>query len=369
MLAVHVSCLEIPASSEIPSCSCNSVTGHFQVLTVFQISQHSPSSLFGSDTPPSLVFRRDPPAFFVPERRRTLLWHQRFQGPLWARRSFRHFSLVLECHATHFANVLALLPSYPDSPNHRLLPCHEVVLFLCCVKKLENITASSRRVLQDVPLRDLFAFWLLRALQGVDVHFCMDAIFPSKSPLLPQPFFPKGSIQLSALPDPLCHCLLLEEADDFSRCGAFSLLWCLSHRERLTTKKALGPSFLKVSNIAQPFPSLASSRMLPKSTSVSCGPIRDYNSSTSNYKNFSLSSKYCFVCAMTVLSFALHIWSSTSKFTCSSSNDEYEFCNGAGGLILLLDNGGAFTRRTALPQKAQSEQQQKPSHLSKLSDH
>ena len=46
---------------------------------------------------------------------------------------------------------------------------------------------------------------------------------------------------------------------------------------------------------------------------------------------------------MSVLSFALHLWSSTSYCTCSPSKEEFEFCKGVGGVILLLDNGGAFT--------------------------
>ena len=72
-----------------------------------------------------------------------------------------------------------------------------------------------------------------------------------------------------------CHRHSLEEADEFCRHGAFRLLWCLSHRERLTTKNSLGPSVLEVSNITQPFSSLASSRIRLKSTSVSSGPSRD----------------------------------------------------------------------------------------------
>ena len=97
----------------------------------------------------------------------------------------------------------------------------------------------------------------------------------------------------------------------------------------------------KVSNIAQPFSSLASSKIRLTFTSVSSGPSRDSNSSIYTFKLF-LSSKYCFVFAMTVLSDALHIWSSSSRCSCSSSHDEYEFCNGVGGII-LLDSGGAFT--------------------------
>ena len=45
---------------------------------------------------------------------------------------------------------------------------------------------------------------------------------------------------------------------------------------------------------------------------------------------------------MFVLSRALQLWSSTSKCPCSSSLDEYEFCSGVGGIVLLLDCGGAF---------------------------
>ena len=187
-------------------------------------------------------------------------------------------------------------------------------------------------------LRETSSFsWLHQALQGLIVHFFVWAQVSRYFSTAPM-----TSLYPTPCPSrPSCHCLPPEEADECCRHGAFSLLWCLSHRERLTTKNSLAPSVLKVSNIAQPFSSLASSRVLLKSTSVSSGPSRDSNSSISTLKLL-LFSRYYFVFATVVLSFALHIWS-TSKLSCSSSKDECEFCNGVGGLILLLDIGGGFT--------------------------
>ena len=108
-----------------------------------------------------------------------------------------------------------------------------------------------------------------------------------------------------------CHCLPLDEEDEFcyhvgctllgSSLCAFSLLLCAFHRILLTTKNKLGPSELKVSNIAQPFLSLASSKIRLKSISESSGPSKDSNSSTSTFK-LVLSSRCCFVLETTVLS-------------------------------------------------------------------
>ena len=99
-----------------------------------------------------------------------MLRHLRFQSPLWARRSFRHFSLVLKCHATHFANFLALLPSDTDSPTivfcfPRSGPfsnlCQKTGKY-CCILSSSTSRCTSER---------LFVFWLHQALQGLDVHF------------------------------------------------------------------------------------------------------------------------------------------------------------------------------------------------------
>ena len=38
---------------------------HFQILTVFQVSQHSPGRILESDTPFSPIFHRTPLAFFL----------------------------------------------------------------------------------------------------------------------------------------------------------------------------------------------------------------------------------------------------------------------------------------------------------------
>ena len=186
------------------------------------------------------------------------------------------FLIGTYCHVTHFANFLALLPSYPDSPT---------IVF--CLPRSGPFSLQCEKAGNYYPLRFL-------------VHCAHNPSF-QKAPS-------------NSLPSrPSCHCLSHQEADEFYRHGAFSLLCCLSRRERLTTKNALGPSVLKVTNISQPYSSLASSRILLKSTSVSSGPRRDSNSPVSTFKLL-LSSRYCFVFAMIVLSFALHIWSSTSKF-------------------------------------------------------
>ena len=176
--------------------------------------------------------------------------------------------LGTNCHATHFANFLALLPSYSDSPAIVFcLPRSGPVSLMC--QRAENITAFSHRVLEDVPLRDLLVFWLHQALQGLDVLFSVDAIFEIilQSPIT---FLSKWLHPTLCSSRPSCHHPSLEEA---------------AHRERLTTKN-----------------------LLP-------------------------SSRYCFVFAMIVLSFALHIWSSTSKCPCSSSNGEHEFCFPSGPLF------------------------------------
>ena len=137
---------------------------------------------------------------------------------------------------------------------------------------------------------------------------------------------------------PSCHCLPLDDVDEFWRRGAFSLLWCLSHRVLLTTKNSLGPSELKVSNIAQPFSSIASSRIRLKSTSESSGPSRDSNSSTSTF-SLKVLLRSCNTRSVTRTS-------KSAPPRCAPPPlhyDEYEFCSGVGGIILLLDSGGAFT--------------------------
>ena len=68
--------------------------------------------------------------------------------------------LDTRCHATHFANFLAVLPSFPDSPTIVVLLATKWSFFSAVSKKLENIAASSRRVLQNVPQRDLLVFCL-----------------------------------------------------------------------------------------------------------------------------------------------------------------------------------------------------------------
>ena len=88
--------------------------------------------------------------------------------------------------------------------------------------------------------------------------------------------FPKGSIQISALPDPLATVVHLKKQTNFVAMVRSAILWCLSHRERLTTKNALGPSVL------QPF----SSKIRLKSTALSSGRSRDSNSSISNFQTF-----------------------------------------------------------------------------------
>ena len=147
--------MEIPASSDVPSCSCNSVslTSPHCLLG----SQYAPGRLLESDTlsplPPSPllpVFHCDPPAFFVPGGWRTLLWQRRFQGPLGPWKGFRHYSLILNIMPLVLPTcLLCCLLSLTHQPSFSA--CYKMVLFLCGVKKLENMCASSRRVLQDLP--------------------------------------------------------------------------------------------------------------------------------------------------------------------------------------------------------------------------
>ena len=141
---------------------------HFQVfLTVSQVSQYVPSSLFESDTPPSPVTATHWLSSSLDEGE-LCCGIGVFHGPLWARKSFGHFSLVLNVMPHSLPTFLLC-----SLPTLTLLSClpRSGPFSPLCHKKLENIIASSRRVLQDVPWRDLVVFWLHQALQGLDVHF------------------------------------------------------------------------------------------------------------------------------------------------------------------------------------------------------
>ena len=161
-MAVLVSCLlgnffdgDTPASSDIPSCSCNSVTLTFR-SSLF--STYLSVSLAVSSKPTRRLRHRDSLAFFVPGWEGTVLRHQLFQGPLWPRKNFGHISLALLLPTV----LLCCLLSLTLQPSS--YACHEVVLSLLCQKSWNISTAISRRVLQDVPLRDLFVFWLHQAM-------------------------------------------------------------------------------------------------------------------------------------------------------------------------------------------------------------
>ena len=80
-----------------------------------------------------------------------------------------------------------------------------------------------------------------------------------------------------------------------------------------------------------------------KLTSESSGPSRSSSSSISNFKQ-SPAFKYCSILAITFLSRAFQLLPCTSMVgNCTSSIDECELCRGAGGIILLLEVGSAFT--------------------------
>ena len=102
------------------------------------------------------------------------------------------------------------------------------------------------------------------ALQSLTVHFHVGAFFQVIYLCLHNPSFHRAPIQLSAVPGPLATIPYSTCIDEFCRQGAFHFLWCLSHRERLTTTSLLGPSVLKVSNISHPFSTLASSQNSPE---------------------------------------------------------------------------------------------------------
>ena len=98
------------------------------------------------------------------------------------------------------------------------------------------------------------------------------------------------------------------------------------------------PFELKVSKILRPCSSLASFRIRLRSPSTSSGPNKASNASTCTF-SLRLLSRNCFVLAMIVLSLAFHPLPSSSYLPWSLTTEIYEFCTGAGGVILLLENG------------------------------
>ena len=157
----------------------------------------------------------------------------------------------------------------------------------------------------------------------------IDALFQGSLQLQLSLFFPDCSRYCAALPDPLATVFR-------SLKGTTQLPSVLvPSRSGDYQEYSLGPSELKVSKIARPSLFLASSKIRLKSTSESSGPSRDSNSSTSTFM-LSHSSKYCWILAMTVLSRALPIWSSTSIRHCLSSIDERQLDCGVDGIILWM---------------------------------
>ena len=69
-------------------------------------------------------------------------------------------------------------------------------------------------------------FWLYQALQGLDVHFSMDAIFQVFS-TAPMTLLSKELHPTLFCSRPSCHCLSLEEADEFCRHGALRIFLVL----------------------------------------------------------------------------------------------------------------------------------------------
>ena len=205
--------------------------------------------------------------------------------------------LDTQYHATRFEHSLVVRRFYHDFPT----------IFFCLprsgpvftdVPKSWKLLLPPGRVLQDVPERDFSVSWLHQALQGLNVQFHVGAIFQAMAL-----FFTELHPTLCCS-RPSYHHPSLPEANELCLHGAFHFLLFSSHRERLTTRKSLGPSVLKVSNVAHPFSSLASFRIRLKSTSTSSGPSRSSNSSTATF-TLQLSSKYSFVLAMIFLSVAL----------------------------------------------------------------
>ena len=151
--------MEIPAPSVIPSCACNSVTLTFRsslssrflcVLTAVSSKARRRLRLSSTATHWLCSSLADGE-------------HCCGNGVSGSSRGTEELSPLLldtRCHATHFANFLAVLPSFPDSPTIVVLLATKWSFFSAVSKKLENIAASSRRVLQNVPQRDLLVFCL-----------------------------------------------------------------------------------------------------------------------------------------------------------------------------------------------------------------
>ena len=80
-------------------------------------------------------------------------------------------------HAARFAHSLAVhrlsLPTLQPSSS----ACHKVVRLFCCVEELEDIATPVICVLQDVPLRDILAFWSQQTFHHLNIHYDLGAIF------------------------------------------------------------------------------------------------------------------------------------------------------------------------------------------------
>ena len=138
--------MEIPASSDIPCCSCNSVTPTFKTSL---FSRYACILLAVS----SKVIRR------LRLSSAETHWLSSFldgdelccgngQCPLGARRGFCHYSLTLDVVPLFLPTFLHGHSSLLDAPTNAFCLPRSGPFSLFCV---ENIAASSRRVPQDVP--------------------------------------------------------------------------------------------------------------------------------------------------------------------------------------------------------------------------
>ena len=170
--------------------------------------------------------------------------------------TFSLFSSYLSItFATRFVNSLAV---------HRFFPLDSSAIVFCLPRSV-SASLMCRRAGRYCCLlslsasgctleRSLCFFSLWQTFHHLNIHFHLGGIFQNIFHCIHHPFFPLGSIRLSAVPGLLSrHHPSLAEADESCLHVAFHFLWCSSIASGLTTTNLLGPSVLRVSTCCELF--------------------------------------------------------------------------------------------------------------------
>ena len=241
-------------------------------------------------------------------------------------------------HATHFAQSLALNRLFPDSPTIVFCLPQSGSTFQMCRRTgrcccLFWLPASGRTLERPT------GFLASANFPPVQYQLRLGRYFPNNLPLRPSPFLHWTPTDFQLFLVFLATILHLQMPTTLISMGPFLYLSHLDHSDARKLK-----SFeLKVSKVLRPLPSLASSRIRPKSTSTFSGPSNLSNSSTLTFTlktSFQILSGSCKYCSLS------RIPSSAFSFvtSCSLSKEVCDFYIGVGGVILLLVIGSVFPR-------------------------